>query len=76
MIVATVRNVPEESLHDRGRNDVPHIVRLRIPLESDADNLAVLNDRAARVSRIDRGIDLDDEMGVRARVTVVAEVDP
>ena len=44
-------------------------------LEGDADDLVVLNGRAARVAGVNRGIDLDDEVGVCAAVRVGAEVD-
>jgi hypothetical protein len=46
-----------------------------VALEGNADDLVVLKDWAAGVSRVDRGINLNSKVVVYAGVTVSAEVD-
>ena len=62
VVVGAVLDVLQEAFHDGSGNDVAGVVRLAEALEGDADGLAVLEDGAAGIAGIDRGVDLDDEV--------------
>ena len=75
MVVAAVLDILDEAPDDGCRDDVSGVVRLGEALESHADHLAILQHRATGVARVDRRIDLHDEVGIRPAVGVWLEID-
>ena len=59
-------------LNDGGGNHKAHVIGGGDALKGDADDFAVLNDRAAGVAGVDGGIGLDNDVGIGLRVAVNA----
>ncbi|MEY5013518.1 MAG: hypothetical protein RLY69_1233, partial [Verrucomicrobiota bacterium] len=75
LIVFSIVDVFEEAVDDRGWNDVAGVVGLAQSLEGDADDLVALDDWATRIAGVDRGIDLNGEVGIGSAVGVGLKVD-
>lgn len=76
VIVGPVFDILEEAVYHWCGDNIANIVGLRVPLKSDSNDFAILDHRSAGVSRVDGGVDLNDEVGICPGVAVAAEINP
>ena len=76
-VVVPIGDVPEEVLQHRGGDHVADVLGdiPAVALESHADDLVVLQHRAAAVAGVDGRVDLTGQVAVHRRVAVGLEVD-